>query len=94
LGERFARFLHALFPGLEWESTTWSALAESLSEATLHHPDVYVIYGEELPEGQDVVETLVDGFGAEAGDEVIEVQPGLRSEELTARRWTVSIPPG
>jgi hypothetical protein len=90
LGERLAGYLHALFPGLEWGSATWTDLADAIGSAAARHPDVYVIYGEELPEGPDLRQVLADGFGAEAGDEVVEVQPGTKPGDVTTRRWRLT----
>lgn len=86
LGERFASYLKGLFPGLEWPAHAWSELGESLGTAASRTPDVFVVYREELPEGEDPATALTDGFGAEAGDEVVEILPGPRGE-LNARRW-------
>lgn len=87
LGERFARYLRTFFPGLEWTAPTWPNLADTLGTAAAQHPDVYVVYGEELAQGDDPAQALVEGFGAEAGDEVIEIRPGVKPGELTTRRW-------
>ena len=89
LGERFAGYLKTLFPGLDWGSRDWSDLADTLAAVAGTHPDVYVVYREELPEHQDPATALADGFGAVAGDEVIEVVPGKTSVELASRRWRV-----
>jgi hypothetical protein len=88
LGERFAGYLRTLFPGLDWTSATWPRLAESLCTAA-QQPDVYVVCREELPAGENPARALVDGFGAQAGDEVVEVRPSGKSGELTAQRWRV-----
>lgn len=85
LGERFASYLQGLFPGLRWDRAVWSNLADGLAAAATCQPGVYVVYREELPEGEDMERALADGFGAEPGDEVIEVRPG----EPAARRWQV-----
>jgi hypothetical protein len=53
------------------------------------HPDVYVVYREDLAEGETAEMALRNGFGAEAGDEVVEVRPSGRADELTARRWQI-----
>ena len=49
--------------------------------------DVFVIHREELPEDADVATALVECFGAEAGDEVVEVRAGKGFEEMASRRW-------
>lgn len=76
LGERFASFLNTLFPGLDWSSVRWADLADALGSAAIQDPDVYVVFREELPEGEDPATALTDGFGAVSGDEVVEVKPG------------------
>lgn len=86
LGERFADYLGTLFPGLEWPSRAWSGLGDTLADVATRQPDVYVIYREELPEGEDTLAALADGFGATAGDEIIEIQPGSSGRDLTVQR--------
>jgi hypothetical protein len=87
LGRRFAAFLTTWFPGLDWQGSAWPDLAETLGAAAGSHPDVYVVYREDLPEGTDPARALAEGFGAEAGDEVIEILPGGGPADVTARRW-------
>ncbi len=89
VGEHFAGYLRSLFPGLDLDDRTRPSLADALASAASGHPDVHVVFREELPEGETVRQALVDGFGAEEGDEVIEVRPGGRGGELVARRWEV-----
>jgi hypothetical protein len=87
LGERFAAYLQNFFPGLDWGSPRWPELADALAAVAAGQPDVYVVYREELPEGEDAAAALADGFGAAAGDEVIEIVPGALPAALTAKRW-------
>jgi hypothetical protein len=89
LGERFAGYLQTLFPGLEWDKTAWSDLADLLGTVAARYRDVYVIYGEELPRSEDPAQALTDSFGAEAGDEIIEVLPPDQTGAVTMRRWQV-----
>jgi hypothetical protein len=91
LGEHFAGYLRGLFPGLDWDAPTRLNLADALSAAASCHPHVHVVFREELPEGEPARRALVDGFGAEEGDEVVEVRPGGRPGELIARRWQVRL---
>lgn len=88
LGERFAAYLGTLFPGLSWDAADRNVLAEMLSAAVGRHPDVFVVFREELAD-EDPQQALCDGFGAETGDEVIEVRVSARPGELTTRRWQV-----
>lgn len=87
LGQRFAAYLHNLFPGMEFGVPEWPELAETLGAAASRQPEVYVVYREELADDGDPSLSLMEGFGAEAGDEVVEVRPGPRPEELTSQRW-------
>src|SRR5436853_559110 len=87
LGQCFADYLHDLFPGLTWNRADWSRLADGLSAAVAGRSDVFVIHREELPEDADVATALVECFGAEAGDEVVEVRAGKGFEEMASRRW-------
>jgi hypothetical protein len=84
LGERFASYLESSFPGLEWSSDAWAALAEQIAVVAASVPDTFILYREELPDGEDLVAALTDGFGAEAGDEIVEVIPGKQP-----RRWRI-----
>jgi hypothetical protein len=89
LGRCFAGYLQSVFPGRQWTSRTWPDLADTLATATQAHDDVYVVYREELPDGEGVERALADGFGAEAGDEVIELHAAGRPDQLAVRRWRV-----
>lgn len=89
LGDRFADFLQTFFPGLDWDSISRSSLAETLRDAAGARDGVYVIYRDDLPREEAPAQALVDGFGAEPGDEVVEVRPGGRAGEILTRRWRV-----
>ena len=89
LAEQVRGFLHAVLPGLDWDEAARGLLPDLIGAAAGACPDVYVVYREELPDGEPPARALVNGFGAEPGDQVIEVRPGGRPGELTARRWHV-----
>jgi hypothetical protein len=82
LGQRFGDFLSAVFPGLSWKRGAWSDLAEILGSAAGVHPGVYVVFREDLADEFDPEESLGRDFGAEAGDDIIEVH-----STLAIRRW-------
>jgi hypothetical protein len=82
LGRCYASYLQTLFPGLEWDDAVCPDLADRLCSVAAGHRDVYVVYREELPEDDNLARGLADAFGAEVGDEVIEVRPGR-----DAHRW-------
>jgi hypothetical protein len=93
LGEYFAGYLGTFFPGLDWTNTGWTELANILETATAQHVDVYVVFREDLPDGEELARALIDGFGAEVGDRIIEVRPGSKPGELAARRWRLGDTP-
>ncbi|HZV03617.1 MAG TPA: hypothetical protein VE999_00875 [Gemmataceae bacterium] len=89
LGDRFADFLQTVFPGLDWDSSSRLSLAELLRDAAGERDGIYVIYRDDLPREESPALALVNGFGAESGDEVVEVRPGGRPGEVVTRRWRV-----
>lgn len=66
LEEYLAEVLKPLLPCVARQP---SPLLEILESTVLLHPDVFVVYREELPEVEDLDHALRDGFGAETGDE-------------------------
>ncbi len=90
LGDRVVAFLQTFFPGLDWNSSERNDLAELLGGAADGRRDVYVVYRDDLPRDESPTQALVNGFGAEPGDEVVEVRPGGRPGEMIAHRWRVS----
>jgi hypothetical protein len=90
LGDHLAAFLGGLLPGLDWSCATRRNLAEAVTAAATVHDNVFVVYREDLPEGESPARALADGYGAEPGDEVVEVRLGRTAGELTSRRWQVT----
>jgi hypothetical protein len=88
LGKQFGELLTELFPGLTWPRSSWHDLAESLAAAAQDNGDRYVVFAEDLPADLPIEEALALYFGAEAGDEIISVRPGLRLADIDTRRWT------
>jgi hypothetical protein len=89
VGDRLADLLHSLFPGLDWDIASRDSLAVTLGEVAGARADVYVIYRDDLPREEAPAQALVDGFGAEPGDEIVEVRPGGRPGEILSRRWRI-----
>jgi hypothetical protein len=65
-------------------------LAETLGQAAAGQADVFVVHREDLPQEDDLAQALADGFGAEAGDEIIEILPVGEPGQVTARRWRLA----
>src|SRR5579872_860329 len=74
LGQRFGEFLSALFPGLYWQRTCWSDLAENVAAAAAVRPGVFIVFREDLADEDNPDHSLARDFGAEPGDEIIEVR--------------------
>ena len=90
LGQRFAELLAGVFPGTDWPSEDWSDLAEALGAAAMSQADIYVVYAEDLPASHSVEFGLMEHFGAEPGDEVIEVKPERSLAECKVQKWRVN----
>lgn len=65
-------------------------MTEILESAVLLNPDVFVVYRDELPEGEISARTLADGFGAEPHDVVIDVRLGKTPNECTTQDWRLA----
>jgi hypothetical protein len=84
LADKFADFLRTLLPELKIERADPAVLSDFLEEIAGNQPAVFLVHREELPEGEDTTATLRDSFGAESGDEVVEIRAGA------ARRWQIT----
>jgi hypothetical protein len=89
VGDRIADALSALLPGHGLDVAGRARLAELLLEALAELPDVYLVTRDDLPAGEPAERALIDGFGAAAGDEVVEVRPAARPGEFASRRWRI-----
>lgn len=68
VGDLFAKLL----PGLPLPVDAWGALTEHLARVSGWPDDVFLVPRDELPEG-DLGAALEEGYGADAGDRVVEV---------------------
>ena len=83
VGRQFAQILQEYFPGRDWTAGQGAELAETLATMAGSPPQVVVVFREDVPEGVELQEALVGEFGAQAGDEVVEVSSGC------VRRWRI-----
>jgi hypothetical protein len=90
VGDHVSSVLQALFPGLDWDVARRARFLDLLGELAQGQADVFVVHREDLPDGEALSAALADGFGAEPGDEVVEVRPTGRTGELAARRWRLA----
>ena len=85
--QQLAGLLQALFPGSQLAGAD---LLDLLEATVARPPAVFVVFREELPDGTELAQALTELFGAEPGDDVVEVRPGGRPGEVTARRWQLA----
>lgn len=78
VGQGYSEFLGKQFPGLAWPRRDWSDLAEMLAAQAHQLTDIHVLFLEDLATDASLDEVLARDFGAEPGDEIIEVRPALR----------------
>lgn len=90
LGDRLADVLSVLLPGSSWNVAGRLRLAELVLLALEDQPDVFLVPRDDLPAGESASKALIDGYGAVAGDEVVEVRPTARAGEFTSRRWQIA----
>jgi hypothetical protein len=84
LGDHLLEGVERLLPGLDLNVAARRRLTEAFLDALDPRGEVYLVFRDDLPAGVSSEQALLDGYGAEAGDEVIEVRPGV-----AARRWRV-----
>ena len=84
LEQSLGELLGRLLPGLPAPSDAWDALTARLAESW--PADVYHVPRDDLPDGEPVAEALASAFGAEPGDQVVEVGAGR-----AARVWEVGV---
>jgi hypothetical protein len=78
VGEEIARLVRPYLPGVR---VTAADCVRFLDELVGRHGGrVFLIHREELPDEEDVVAALRDGFGAEPGDRVVQVTTGRVGE--------------
>lgn len=89
-GRLFAELLSGLFPGTAWPQDDWHDLAEALAAAAMSQHEVYVVFAEELPADEGIEDGLRLAFGAEPGDEVVDVRPGQTLADVAVKRWRIN----
>jgi hypothetical protein len=91
LGDRLAALVQGVLPGIDCDVAARLRLVEACLAALGDRADVFVVFRDELPAGEAPGRALVDSFGAEPGDEVVEVRPGGRPGETVTSRWSIPL---
>lgn len=86
LEQAVADFARRVLPGVELPETLWEHFLEGVSEAPA---DAYFVHREDLPGSDDVLADLADAFGAEPGDEVVEIGLAVGAGPARVRRSAV-----
>lgn len=76
-----AHFLREYLPGTRPDMTGILELLRELPDRDEH----YVVYRDELPDGDDITELVRDACGGEEGDEVIRISTGARMDAPRVR---------
>jgi hypothetical protein len=88
--DSLAQFVQSWLPGLTLPKTAAMELAEALGSHLSQQQDMFLIFREDLPDGARTDEALRDFFGANAGDNVIELRLGARPGDMIQRSWTLA----
>src|SRR5437016_1068123 len=86
LEDSFMRLVSDWLPGLP-VAGAGIELADALQATISRQAGVYLIFREELPEGVEAADALRDLFGAESGDDIIELRSMGPPGSVAPRRW-------
>ena len=84
----FGDILARLLPGLPLPLESWETITDRIGSAAGWPDDVFLVPRDDLPPGESVGESLAAAFGAEPGDNVVEVS--LARPPALSRRWVLS----
>jgi hypothetical protein len=89
LEQAVAEFLGRVLPGLPAEPTVTDSLLAAVEFEANRAGDVYLVHREDLPGSRDVVNDLIDAFGAERGDTVVEIGNSSAGRMANVRKCQV-----
>ena len=79
IGEEVARLLRPFLPGLPISAADGVRFLDRLTADS--RGQAFIVHREDLPEGEDALQSLRDGYGAGSGDRVMQVSVGPRPLE-------------
>src|SRR5271168_285285 len=60
-GDRLTTFLQTLLPGLDWDMSARTGLADAVADVAVSETDAFLVFRDDLPAGERVAQALVDG---------------------------------
>ena len=90
LGDCLARLLRLYVPGATISPDSCAEMVAALVSESPEGDELYVVHREDLPENEDVSGSLREGFGAETGDQIVEVSISLKPDEPQVNIWTLA----
>ena len=80
-GEYLKRLLQPYLPGLTLDRTSCVELFEAIASASLESNDIFLVHRDDLPDDSSIQSNLIDGYGADPGDKIIQVGIGSSPNE-------------
>lgn len=86
-----AEFVGRLLPGFPVPAGLWERIVRDVTEnqAGDSREAAFVLHREELMEEGDIIDSLVQGFGAEPGDAVTEIEPIRANRDGRSKTWQI-----
>ena len=89
LEQAIVEFVGRVLPSVPTSPAVLEAFLGALELEANRKEDVYFIHREDLGGFDDPVRELIEAFGAETGDKVVEIGATVSSRAATLRRCTV-----
>ncbi len=89
LEQAVAEFLARVLPGLPTDPRVTESILAAIEFEANRADDVYLIHREDLPGLGRLERDLREGFGAEAGDQIVEVSATVGGCPANIRRTTL-----
>jgi hypothetical protein len=91
LENALAEFVGRVLPGVKMSPAVSEAFLASLEFEANRNDDTYFVHREDLPGQRDTVGDLIDLYGAEAGDHIVEIGNAAGGKPATTRRCSVKV---
>ncbi|OWK47052.1 hypothetical protein [Fimbriiglobus ruber] len=85
-----AEFIARILPGVASPSATLERILDVVGALQSRPSELFFIHREDLPGSGDTGHDLIDGFGAEPGDLVVEVGMASGHAPPKVKRWAIA----